>query len=100
NTSMSMILPFPLNVWNNTLAGAGTIGSGLLSRCILTYGSRGPKVGLFGEPDWNGVVNPLATKMFTRWQYVTDAVAANAGVAIVPTETSEAVKLREEFEIF
>ena len=100
NTSMSMILPFPLNVWNNTLAGAGTIGSGLLSRCILTYGSRGPKVGLFGEPDWNGVVNPLATKMFTRWQYVTDAVAANAGVAIVPTETPEAVKLREDFEIF
>ena len=99
NTSMSMLLPFPLNVWNNTLAGAGTIGDGLLSRCIITYGSRGPKVGLFGEPDWQGKVNPLATKMFARWQYISDTIAnENGGLPLMATETVEATQLREAFE--
>ena len=100
NTSLSMILPFPVNVWNHTLAGTGTVGNGLLSRCILTYGQRGPKVGLFGEPDWANKVNPLTAKLFARWQHVADAVAANEGNPIMPTETSEAIHLREQFEVF
>ena len=97
NTSMSMLLPFPLNVWNNTLAGAGTIGDGLLSRCIITYGSRGPKVGLFGDVETTKV-NEVAARMFTRWQHITKLVSENKGEAISAIETPEATKLREAFE--
>ena len=98
NTSLSMILPFPLTVWNSTLAGAGTCGDGFLSRCVITYGKRGAKVGLFGEMDI-AKVNEVSAKMFARYQYIANEVATkNSGNPIVPTETEGAKLLRESFE--